>query len=78
MLDFIRKLFIRAGMVQPKDEAPDVVEDWLKQHQFDEKNVYETIYSLSKEELEEGLALFSQALKSSYFGVAVDDYILGF
>lgn len=78
MLDFIRKLFVRADAVQSKDEAPDVVEDWLKQHQFDRKNVYETIYSLSKEELEEGLALFSQASKSSYFGVTVDDYIRAF
>ena len=78
MFDFIRKLFVRADAVQSKDEAPDVVEDWLKQHQFDEKAVHEAVYALSKEELEEGLALFSQASKFSYFGVTVDDYIRAF
>lgn len=54
MLDFIRKLFVRADAVQSKDEAPDVVEDWLKQHQFDGKMFMRQSIPYLKKNLKKG------------------------
>ena len=78
MVGFIKKLFVKKRSLQRKYDAPDKAYQWLKKHQFDCLDVHKAVEALSKEELEEGLALFSQASKSSYFGVAVDDYIRAF
>ena len=75
MVGFIKKLFARIDAVRSKDEAPDVVEDWLKKHQFDRLEVHEAVYALSKEELEIGQQLLSKASKPVYFGREVKDYM---
>ena len=75
MVGFIKKLFARIDAVRSKDEAPDVVEDWLKQHQFDCCEIYAAAFALPKKELEEGLKLLSQAPRAFYFGFEVKKYI---
>ena len=74
MTGFIKKLFVKKCSLRRRYDASDKAYAWLKKHQFDRLEVHEAVYALSKEELETGKQLLSQAPKTVYFGREVKDY----
>lgn len=74
MIGFIKKLFVKKRSLRRRYDAPDEAYKWLKQHQFDCLDVHKAVDALSKEELEKGKQLLSQAPKTVYFGREVKDY----
>ena len=74
MTGFIKKLFVKKCSLRRRYDASDKAYAWLKKHQFDRLEVHKAVEALSKEELEIGKQLLSQAPKTVYFGREVKDY----
>lgn len=74
MVGFIKKLLVKKRSLRRRYDAPDKAYKWLKRHQFDCLDVHKAVEALSKEELEIGKQLLSQAPKTVYFGREVKDY----